>query len=92
MDGDDDGVVFDEGEEAELLFAVVDFDFPDVLGDFFKEFFGDNRVGIFLEKPHSHRNRLGALIVECVQPFGDRLFPIGGFVELDDAVFSAGQA
>ena len=91
VDSDDDGVVFDEGQQAELLVAVMDLYFPDVPGDFLKEFFRDDRIGIFLEKPHAHCNGLGSIIVERVQPFGDRLFPVGGLVELNDAVFSADQ-
>ena len=87
MDDDDDGVVFDEGQQAVLLLAVMDFDFPDVVGDFLKEFLGDYRVGIFLEKPYAYRDCLGALVIERVQPFSDRLFSVGGFVELDGGIF-----
>jgi len=89
MHGNDDGMAGDEGKKPELLLAVVGLDFPDVVGDFLKEFLGHHRIGILLKEPDPHRDGLRAVIIQLIQPFGDRLFAVGGPVEFNEAVLFA---
>lgn len=66
--GDDQGAV-PERIEPELLVAVVSLDFPDFAADLLEKFLRHGETGIFLKELDAHGDRLGALIVQLVEPF-----------------------
>jgi hypothetical protein len=76
-----------EGIKAELLLAVMGFDFPDVRGYLFVEVARNDEAWIFLKELDAHRHRLGAGIVKGFQPFRNRFGAIRPFVEFDCSEF-----
>lgn len=85
MGGDDDRIVLNERKKPELLFAVVGFDFPNVVGYFLEQLLGHDGIGIFFKEPYAYRHGFRPIIVKLVEPFGDRLRAIGSPVKLDSA-------
>lgn len=90
MNGDYHRISVGETQQPELLFAVVDLNFPNVVRDLLKNFSRDHRARVFFKIPDADRDRLGAVLVDRtngVQPVANRFRSVILFKELYLAKF-----
>lgn len=78
-----------ESQQANLLFSIMCLNFPKMFCaiHFFKEFFRNNRIWIFLKELDASRGGLRLFITQSKKPFDYGLPAISRFVEGNDSVF-----